>query len=176
MTEELAQKLCGIPIKPVRFAFDGMHENGYYQQAVRLMAKQGFTSFMAYVLYNYKDEPSDFYFRLKESVRLQQELHVSVGSFPMRYQPILDIDSGRNFTGERWTEQQKKGFMLIRDKMSISGQVSSNSIKEFEFWFGKTAQEFVALISYPKISELSKKKLGFLRLRRGREKNPFDVK
>ncbi|MCP4567967.1 MAG: hypothetical protein GY841_10345 [FCB group bacterium] len=175
VTDEIANLLQGLPIKPVRFAFDGMHEDGHYQRAVEMMAARGFREFMTYVLYNFKDTPKDFYYRLRESVRLTQELPVNyVGSFPMRYQPILEADRGRSFVGKHWTTTAKKGFMNILQIQSLSGQVTcagghfDSKLQEFEYWFGKTADEFDRLLSYPHIRDLMKRKKGALRMRRAR--------
>ena len=168
MTEELADLLEGVPIKPVRFAFDGMQEDGHYQRAVRMMAARGFHNFMSYVLYNFKDTPEDFYYRLRESVMLACELGVSVGSFPMRFQPILDIDKGRDYVGKHWADAKKKGFMTILQRQSIGGGVTFNIPSEFEYWFGKDADEFNRLLSYPKLRQLIERKKGALRIERAR--------
>ncbi len=137
MTEEIADLLEGIPIKPVRFAFDWKAEDGYYQNAVRLMARRGFSEFMSYMLYNFKDSPADFYYRLKESARLTEELGIQVKSYPMRYQPILEAD--RNHIGPRWTATMIGAFRRVVAAHSVSGQVSClggnglRPVEEFEY-------------------------------------------
>lgn len=166
MTEELADMMKDLPIDPVRFAFDNMQEDGHYQDAVKMMAARGFKEFMAYVLYNYKDTPKDFYYRLRESVFLAQELGVAVGSFPMRYQPIMEADTGRKFTGKRWTEQKKKGFMNILNRQSIGGAVTISNLSDFEYWFTDSADKFDTLLSYPQIAQLMACKKGALRIAR----------
>ena len=175
LTEEKADLLQGIPIRPVRFAFDGMQEDGHYQRAVRMLAKRGFRDFMTYVLYNFTDTPKDFYYRLRQSVELSQELSAAIDSFPMRYQPILEADAGRDYVGKHWTETAKKGFMAILSLQSREGQISMHGgpvivksfpIGEFEYWFGKDADEFDRLLSYPKIRELARRKKGALRMAR----------
>jgi len=114
LTEEKADLLKGLPIKPMRFAFDGIQEDGYYQRAVEMMSTRGFREFMTYVLYNFKDTPKDFYYRLRQSVELAARLRINVDSFPMRYQPILDIDSQREFVGKNWTRRKKRAFQCIK--------------------------------------------------------------
>ena len=166
MTDELADLLKDVPLMPVRFAFDGMQEDVYYQNAVRMMAERGFHNFMTYVLYNFTDTPQDFYYRLRESVALASELGVSVGSFPMRFQPILDIDKGRDYIGKHWTLAKKKGFMTILQRQSIGGGVTFGALSEFEYWFGKDADEFNRLLSYPKLRQLIERKKGALRIER----------
>lgn len=173
---EMADLIAGLPYKPLRFAFDGMHEDKHYQRAVRLMAERGQTYFVAYVLYNFKDTPQDFYYRLRVSAELSNELGILIASFPMRYQPILDMDNGRDFVGDHWTVRQKKNFMNILNKMGPNGIIATppgafiGPLNEFEFWFGKDENEFLQLLSYPKISELCHKKKGQLRLMRLKQK------
>lgn len=172
VTEEIADLLQGVPIKPVRFAFDGMHEDKYYQKAIKLMVERGFREFRSYVLYNFMDKPSDFYYRLRVSVELSQDLGVAVESFPMRYQPILDIDHQRDYVGKHWTNRKKKAFQLMLANQSMFGQVSCHGdsvmspIEEFEYWFGRDAEEFERLLTYPKLRQLLKSKKGHLRIRR----------
>jgi hypothetical protein len=173
LTEEKANLLIGLPIKPIRFAFDGMQEDGHYQRAVGMMVERGFTQFLTYVLYNFTDTPHDLYYRLKESVRMCQEYRVAIDSFPMRYQPIMLVDNGRGHVGEHWTLKKRNAFQCIKANLSgPAGTVTMHShhkwspLDEFEYWFGTTADEFDKLLSYPKIRELMAKRKGTLRLKR----------
>jgi hypothetical protein len=171
VTDKIADLLQGLPIRPVRFAFDGMHEDKHIQNAIGKMAERGFKSFRNYVLYNFMDHPSDFYYRLREHVRLAHDLNIDVEAFPMRYQPILDINNQRDFIGKHWTKKERQAFMLILAKHSIYGQISTRDMDEFEFWFGKDENEFIALLNYPRIGELAKRKQGALRMKRAVKRN-----
>jgi len=166
LTEDHVQLLEGIPFSPLRFAFDGMQEDGYCQRAIERMAARGHKDFNVYVLYNFKDSPEDFYYRLRECARLTESLGVSVQAFPMRYQPIMEVDPGRAYVGEKWTSRQRKGFMSLLGHQSLGGQISAHNLAEFEYWFGKTAEEFAALLSYPKIRKLALRRQGSRRLER----------
>ena len=168
LTEEMADALQGLPITPYRFAFDGKQEDKYYQQAIRMMAERGVNKFVSYVLHNFMDTPEDFYYRLRASVELTEELGVKVDSFPMRYQPILTVDPKRGYVGKHWKSHQLKAFMGLLNHHSFGGTVSATTIKEFEYWFGENEKEFVRLLNYPKIYELAKKRKGNLRLIRTR--------
>ncbi len=163
---EVAGILKGLPIVPVRFSFDGMHEDGYVQDAVRMMADVGFKEFTIFCLYNFKDKPTDLYYRLREVVRLSVDLGITCYSFPMRYQPIMEVDSRRNYVGGHWSAKEKAGFMSILNQQSIAGQISKGSIDEFEYWFGKDAEEFCRLLKYPDVGKLMKRKKGYLRMER----------
>jgi hypothetical protein len=175
VTDEIADALQGLPIKPARFAFDGKQEDGFYQRAIERMVKRGFREFMSYVLYNFMDTPQDFYYRLRESVRLSSELRVNVDSFPMCYSPILQVDAHRNYVGKHWTLEMKRGFMTIQGAHSgPAGTMTTHShntfppLEEFEYWYGKDADEFVRLISYPNIRLLAARKKGALRIKRAK--------
>ena len=174
LTEEKADLLKGVPIRPVRFSFDGMQEDGHYQRAVRMLAERGHRSFFTYALYNFKDTPQDLYYRLRESARLMEELDIRVGSFPMRYQPILEVDVGRSHIGEHWTERKKRNLVFVmvqaskRQTVTFGGAADFLPTAEFEYWFGKDADEFDRLLSYPKIRELARRKKGALRMARAR--------
>jgi hypothetical protein len=163
MTKNLAERMRGLPVSPIRFAFDGMSVDGHYQRAIELMIDNGFKNFLAYVLYNFKDKPEEFYYRLKESVKLTVKHGVSVNSFPTRYQPIMEINKQRNFTGRHWNIKQVHAFIETTAKSTVTGIVSPNSLEEFEFWYGKTGEEFSKLLNYPKINLLLRRKRAHLR-------------
>jgi len=167
MTMEIAKELKDIPCDPVRFAFDGMHEDKYFQNAIELMVKYSNKKYFTnYVLYNYKDSPEDFYYRLKEHSRLSEKLNISCLAFPMRFQPILEWDSLREHVGIRWTIKQKKGFMRILDTQAISGIINLKTIKEFQYWFTESAEKFASLISWEKVGEYSDRKAGLKRIKK----------
>ena len=173
MTEEIADLIAGIPFSPVRFAFDGMQEDGHFQKAVTLMAERGYKNFIIDVLWNFDDSPEDLYYRLREHSRLTQDLterlhrNVEVKAFPMLYRPILDIDTDKEYLGKRWTTVEKKGFWtLMNQGPSNNGCLSLGDLTEFEYWFGKNTEEFIKLIHYPKIRQLCKLKRANARFNR----------
>lgn len=171
MTEKIADALAGLPMRYVRFAFDGKQEDGYYQKAVRMMAARGFYKFTSYVLYNFMDTPEDFYYRLRTSVELTEELHADVFSFPMRYQPIMEIDPKRAHVGKHWSSAALKGFASLRSAHSFGGTISPRTLEQFEYWFGKDAAEFIKTINYPRVRELAQKRKGNLRIKRAQKAN-----
>ena len=109
--EEIAIMLSEIPIRPVRFAFDNMAEDGHCQKAIQLSLKHilkkgtswyggGFpNNIMIYVLYNFQDTPQNFYYRITEILK-------NGGCpYPMQYSPFEDLQ--RKFIGENWTKTQR---------------------------------------------------------------------
>ena len=165
MTAEIADLIAGIPFSPVRFAFDGMQEDGHFQNAVTLMAEKGYKNFIIDVLWNFNDSPEDLYYRLREHSRLTQELsdqlhrNVEVKAFPMLYRPIMEIDTEKEYLGKLWTSAEKHGFYtLMNHGPSHNGCLSLGGLPEFEYWFGKDTATFLKLIHYPNIKKLCERK------------------
>lgn len=177
LTEKKAALLKGVPFSPVRFAFDTMEEDGHFQDAVERMVRVcGSRVFVNYVLYNGDDSPRDLYYRLREGVRLSSELGANVKSFPMKFAPVLDPIAQRTHVGRRWTREQLCGFRaIIASAGARTGLVACVGghlapLEEFSYWYGKDADEFVHLLSYPKIKQLCSRKLAKLRDDRARAK------
>ena len=165
MTKEIAKELNGVPFELIRFAFDGMHEDGHFQKAIDLIVKHTkIKDFTNYVLYNFKDTPEDLYYRLKEHARLAELYGIDVKAFPMRYQPIIGFDRKRSYVGEHWTEKQKKGFMIMVGAFFTSGLINTRTIKEFEYIFTDSPENFSKLLNWNKLSEYCEKKSGKKRL------------
>ena len=165
MNAELADMIAGIPFSPVRFAFDGMQEDNYFQNAVTLMAERGYKNFIIDVLWNFTDSPEDLYYRLREHSRLTEELssslhrNVEVKAFPMLYRPIMEIDTEKEYLGRLWTSSEKQGFWnLMNHGPSNNGCLSLGGLTEFEYWFGKNEAAFLKLINYPSIKKLCERK------------------
>lgn len=180
LTQEKADILQGLKIYPLRFGFDNMALDGIVQPAIRMMAEQGWYKFQYYTLYNYKDTPEDLYYRIKQSPILKEENNIEVTAVPMRYHPILDVASGRDYVGRHWTSQALKGFMAIISRHSSHGQISTvggsvySATEEFEYWFGRDEKEFVRLINYANIRLLANRKKGDLRRRRAAIKQALE--
>jgi len=178
MTEERAKALEGLPLRPIRFAFDGKHEDKHYQRAIRLMHEHGFNEFLSYVLWNFMDTPEDFYYRLRVAAELTDELVCTVRSFPMRFQPILEVDPSRSYTGKHWTKVERRAVFEILNSTATHGQVSTvggrggfaSAVGEFELFFGKDEKEFRKLLNYPGISKLMEKRKGWLSFRRAQDR------
>lgn len=174
LTRKSADLLALLPMHNVRFAFDGMEEEGDYQRAVRMMAARGSTMFRTYVLYNHTGTPGEFYHRIRASVELQIELRaaghkVRVESYPMKFAPVVAPDLARDHFGYHWRRSDRNA---IHDILSISAAgsmtVSPGDLEEFEYWWGRDADEFLTLIRFPDLKLLLDRRRGSLRLSRAR--------
>jgi hypothetical protein len=164
LTARHAERMEGLPIRPIRFAFDGMHEDGFFQNAVRLVAARGFHTIRSFILYNFHDAIEDFYYRANEMMKLQEELGIWVEGFPMKYRPILEAEQGRGFVGKHWTRQSLSVLShLLQASSAGKCTLSPRSREEFEFWYGRSAEDFRALLGYPRAKELIMRKAGLKR-------------
>lgn len=134
---------ANMPI--LRFAFDNMEEDGYFQDAVKRARHDGFKGrITAYILYNFTDTPEDFYYRLVEAWKLGCSIH------PMRYCPLTSIN--KKYIGEHWTPDMLRGFSDSVSLVSTTGsskEYPKVAIRE-ERWkrdFGENAEDFVNRIS-----------------------------
>ena len=136
-----------INIPNLRFAFDGIHEDGYFQEAVKIARRSGRNQrITAYVLYNFDDTPEDFWYRITEAFKLQCSIH------PMKYAPINQMS--RRYIGKHWSKEKitgtKKIFLRISN-VGSSKEYSRKEVKEKRFMqsdhFGSSPEEFINLIT-----------------------------
>ena len=96
-----------INIRPLRIAFDHYAQRDVYIEAVTKAAKCGIMELSNYLLYNFEDEPSELYYRMKINVDLCEKLGVTIYSFPMKYHPISDpaYFKNRDYLGKHWNRK-----------------------------------------------------------------------
>jgi hypothetical protein len=133
LTEEKAELLSKIIYsrngRPgLRFAFDRMQDDGYYQKACELMIKKlnkknlnGIG--LSYVLFNFNDTPQEAYYRSKECWKYK--------SFPylMKYRPLNALTKKEKFIGKYWTKNLVRAFELWRATYGFN-----TGDKKFETW------------------------------------------
>lgn len=148
-TEDKAKLMKGLPINPFRLSFDHIGQDKHFQKAVKLAKEYGFTNIRVDVLYNWMDSPEDFYYRLKETT---MAVNGTGGcAVLMKYAPLNKIE--RDYVGPKWTKKEVDAVRKLNPYPY--GQVSSKSLKEFEYFFGKTAKEFKKMLNYPNIKKLT---------------------
>ena len=149
-TEDKVKILQGLPIIPLRFSFDHRGQDKHYQNAIALAKKYGFRDIRVDVLYNWMDTIEDFYYRLRTTALSSSKTGGT--AVLMKYVPLDQIDRS-NYIGKHWTKQEAESVHRINPYPY--GQVSSKSIEEFEYYFGKDAHEFKKLLNYPDIKRLT---------------------
>ena len=147
------KKLSEIPINPLRIAFDRYSLKDKYIEAIRLAAEYGIKNLSNYILFNYKDDaPEDFYKRLEVNIALNEEFErkkykTRIWSFPMKYTPILGEHSkDRKFIGKYWKRRYLRGIQCI---LNATHGVVGPKRKYFDTAFGKDIKEFKKLLLMP---------------------------
>jgi hypothetical protein len=141
LTEEKIDLLSQLSLRPLRIAFDNVKLEKLYAGKIRLAHKYGFKYLSNYILYNFNDTPSDFYKRLKVNIDLNEELNLSIFSFPMRYIPLKAKD--RRYISPNWTWTQLRGVQRI---LHATHGVVGPKKPFFEAAFGKSRDEFLYII------------------------------
>lgn len=175
LTEELADLVATLPHDPIRFAFDGLHEDGYFQRAIERIVKRKRQTIVSDVLYNFTDSPEDFYYRIREIAKLEEKYKCHIVAFPMRYQPILSSDPNREYTGPKWTPRERSITQKIvskhsggRGTFSFTGGPERSPLAELEYWLGKTPADFRRLLNYPNVRKLIDVRVARLRIKRAK--------
>jgi hypothetical protein len=138
------RELSTICLKPLRIAFDHLGLRGPYEKAVRYAHEFGLTELSNYMLYNFHDNPTDLFERMRLNVALNEELGIRIWSFPMRYQPTNRPDRG--YIGERWTRYQIRSVQII---LQATHGIVSGEPTFFKRAFGDTPEEFHKLLLLP---------------------------
>jgi len=144
LTEEKMQLLSELALKPLRIAFDDVKLERLYVQKVHFARKYGVRHLSNYILFNFKDTPDDLYRRLQINIELNEELELSIFSFPMKYVPLDAKD--RKHIGPNWTKTQLRGIQCI---LHATRGVVGPRRPFFEVAFGRDVDEFKYIIEQP---------------------------
>jgi len=142
LTDEKMRLLSEIAIHPLRIAFDHIELKNLYIEKIRLANKYGVKHLSNYLLYNFNDTPEDFYERLRINIELNEELGLSIFSFPMRYIP-LNAKTRGHIDKPHWTHRQLRGVHCI---LHATRGVVGPRKKFFETAFGRDEDEFKYII------------------------------
>jgi hypothetical protein len=152
-TEEKARLLASIAIRPLRVAFDDIHTLPAYEKAIRWSAQAGIKHFSNYLLYNFRDKPTDLYKRLEINVKMCDELNVNIYSFPMKYHPLrkeadseVDYSHNRDYIGRYWNRKYIRAVQAVLN--STKGQIGKGQSFFYEA-FGKNEDEYIDLLEMP---------------------------
>ncbi len=145
LTEEKMSLLSEIAIKPLRIAFDDIRFKRLYTEKIRLAHKYGIKHLSNFILFNYNDTPEELYERLRINIELNEELGLSIFSFPMRFIP-LDAKDRKYVNTPNWTARQLRGIQCI---LHATHGVVGPKRPFFEKAFGKDVDEFKYIIEQP---------------------------
>ncbi|WP_321328426.1 radical SAM protein [uncultured Ilyobacter sp.] len=146
LTKKKMSYLSKIDIRPYRIALDDIKLKDTYIKAMKIAASFGVKHFSNYILFNFKDTPEDFWDRLKLNIDLAEEIGASdLFSFPMKYIPIKQTH--RKFIGKSWS---KKYITNVYAILNAKKGIVPKRKDFFEKAYGKTKEEFLYLLKYPK--------------------------
>jgi hypothetical protein len=125
-------------------AYDHHTVKKSYVKAVKRLSDNGFREFTNYVMFNFEDDPRDFYERIRLNVELSQELGVRITGFPMKYSPIAEVS--RRYVAPEWHWRYLRGIQCVL--LATHGLVSPNPVF-FDAAFGRNYEKFLEILSMP---------------------------
>ena len=144
LSEDKMALLSQLSLKPLRVAFDNIKYEKLYMEKIRLARKYEIKHLSNYILFNFDDTVDDFYRRLQINIELNEELGLSIFSFPMKYVPLDAKD--RKYIGPHWSKRQLRGIQCI---LHATHGVVGPRRQFFEAAFGRTGDEFKYIIEQP---------------------------
>jgi hypothetical protein len=138
------QEMATIAIRPLRIAFDHLGVRKAYEKAIHMAHEVGLHDLSNYMLYNFKDTPSDLYERMRLNIDLNESLNIRIFSFPMRYQPT-DLPE-RSHVGEHWSRYGLRSMQII---LQATHGIVSGAPDYFRQAFGDNTDEFEKLLLRP---------------------------
>lgn len=145
-TEPKVKTLSKLAIKPCRIAFDDIHNKDAYFAALTLAIENGICHFSNYLLYNYKEYPTDLWNRLYLNVSFcEDNANIkSLFSFPMKYASIEHTD--RSYVGQHWNKKYLKSMNVI---LNVTSGVVAKEKDFFVRAFGKNENEYLEILAMP---------------------------
>ena len=116
VTEEVAQELAKLRVRPIRMAYDIPGEKKALEKAIPALERAGFNRrrMHVYTLYNFTDTPEGF---LQRVIDL---LSWGVVSYPMRYEPLSSLVKNK-YVSPHWTAQQLELVAKARRVLGYGG-------------------------------------------------------
>jgi hypothetical protein len=116
MTEKAAQKISRMKMSVIRLAYDFHGVGPYVKRAIDLLAGTGIRkrAIVVYVLFNYTDDPEDFFERIREL------LTWGVVSYPMRYEPLTSLEKNK-YVSPQWNPDSLEKVADARRVIGFAG-------------------------------------------------------
>ena len=146
-TDEVAEVMARLEVKPCRIAFDHVETKETYIKAIKTAIRHGIKDFSNYLLYNFEDAPADLWERLSININLCEEFSsekINLFSFPMKYASIEDTH--RNFVGKHWNKKYLRSINII---LNVTSGIVAKEKDFFVRAFGNSPEEFVEILSMP---------------------------
>lgn len=126
----------------LRFSFDFIGYEKHVKRALEYVKKHNVkASFFCYMLFNWKDSPSDFWGRIIKSQQITDDVGKTIFLFPQRYEP-LDSLKRNLYVGDKWTNELVKG--VTRMYTFMHGFLPTTTSHNLFRWIGQTEEEFLS--------------------------------
>lgn len=150
----------------IRFSFDKKSYRDAIENALALVHNFRIkAAFFCYMLFNNKDTPDDFWWRIEEAQNIVDKVGRTIFLFPQRFEPFYSLK--RNFyISPKWTDEMVVG--LTRIYTQTRGFIPITRERSIYRWIGKSKEEFFENIkkSYRgqyKIPKIDWESLGILK-------------
>lgn len=147
LTDEKAEKMSELALKPCRIAFDNLKIQIDYFGAMDKAVKYGIRHFSNYLLYNYDERPEELWNRLYLNIEFCAEHSaekLQLFSFPMKYASISHTD--RNYVGKYWNKKYLRAINVI---LNVTSGVVAKEEDFFMRAFGASEEEFLMILTMP---------------------------
>lgn len=121
ITDEVAERLSKLKLNSgrgikIRLGYDNKRMGKFIEKAVERLKSNGIRGreIMVYILFNYEDDPEDFFERVKHS------LNLGIVAYPMRYEP-LDTLEKNTYISSKWTAEEIEMVQKARRVIGYGG-------------------------------------------------------
>jgi len=124
----------------IRFGFDRKSYRNDIKRALKYVRKYRVkAAFFCYLLFNYKDTPDDFWWRIEESQKIVDKVGKSIFLFPQRYEPFSSL-TRNSYISSNWSKEMVIG--LTRLFTQTRGFIPITRERTIYKWLGNTKDKF----------------------------------
>ena len=125
----------------LRFSFDKIKYANGIHKALRWVTDYDVkASFFLYMLWNWRDSPSDFFLRLQIAQKIVDDVGETIYLFPQRYEPLNALERNK-YIGKHWNADLVRG--VTRLYTQIHGFIPITRSRNIYDWIGHTFEEFM---------------------------------
>ncbi len=116
VTAEVAEMIARMKMEVVRVAYDYHGIGPFVERAIKLLRDAGVSSrkIVSYTLFNYQDDPEDFFERVRDLLRW------GAVCYPMRFEPLTSLEKNR-FVSPRWGREELEMVAQARRVIGYAG-------------------------------------------------------
>ena len=125
----------------LRFSFDWMQYEKHIRRALTWVKQYDVrAAFFCYMLFNWKDSPSDFWQRIIKAQEITDDVGKTIFLFPQRYEPLTALKRNQ-YIGSKWTPELVTG--ITRMYTFMHGFIPTTKTHNIFRWIGSNEEEFM---------------------------------